>query len=78
MRRGQPRCKRGHEFTASNTIWKPNGNRECLECRRMRDRMRYLRDTRNGTQVICVCGHKHRCTASSSLIRISTQEDGHE
>lgn len=30
-------CKRSHEFTPQNTKHKPNGNRICLTCRRIRD-----------------------------------------
>ena len=32
-------CKRGHEFTAENTIVRPNG-RECRACKRQRDSSR--------------------------------------
>lgn len=36
----QTHCIRGHEFTTSNTSYKPNGTRVCIKCRRIRDRKR--------------------------------------
>lgn len=39
-KKAQTHCKRGHEFTAENTIWE-NGCRKCRECRRTRDRSRH-------------------------------------
>lgn len=33
-------CKRGHEFTAENTARKKNGNRVCIQCRRIKDKNR--------------------------------------
>ena len=34
-------CVHGHEFTADNTGYKPNGTRFCRECRRAYDRNRH-------------------------------------
>lgn len=34
-------CKNGHEYTDTNTYIRPEGNRECRECMRQRDRVRY-------------------------------------
>lgn len=31
-RRQATHCKRGHEFTAENTIWRRNGRRMCRTC----------------------------------------------
>lgn len=31
-------CHRGHEYTAENTYVPPSGERQCRECRRVRDR----------------------------------------
>lgn len=37
--RGIPeRCKRDHEFTPENTIWRSDGSRMCRECKRQRER----------------------------------------
>lgn len=36
----QTHCIHGHEFTSENTIIKPNGTRQCRQCRRERDRGR--------------------------------------
>lgn len=33
-------CLRGHEYTDANTQWRTNGWRECLTCKRERDRDR--------------------------------------
>lgn len=33
-------CKRGHEWTADNTLRNSNGRRQCRQCRRERDRNR--------------------------------------
>lgn len=33
-------CKRGHRYTAANTMHNTSGSRECRACRRMRDRQR--------------------------------------
>lgn len=37
-------CKHGHEFTAANTYWRPDGDRDCRCCRA--DRSRALRAKR--------------------------------
>lgn len=37
-------CFRGHPWTDENTHINTNGNRQCRECGRMRDRERYRRD----------------------------------
>jgi hypothetical protein len=31
-------CKHGHPYDESNTVWRPTGGRECLECRRRKCR----------------------------------------
>jgi hypothetical protein len=36
----QTHCIHGHEFTPENTIVRPNGTRQCRECRRAYDRTR--------------------------------------
>lgn len=36
----QTECVHGHKFTPENTMFKPNGTRQCRECRRNRDRNR--------------------------------------
>lgn len=33
----QTHCDRGHGFTEENTKIRPNGTRQCMECRRLRD-----------------------------------------
>jgi hypothetical protein len=42
--RGKEFCKRGHEFTETNTYVTPQGFRRCRECARARDRKYYARD----------------------------------
>lgn len=37
-RRLRTHCPHGHEFTAENTYWNPRGVRECMECRREKNR----------------------------------------
>jgi hypothetical protein len=41
MRRTRrPTCKRGHPLTGTNVYLAPDGERQCRECNRLRDRMR--------------------------------------
>lgn len=35
-------CKRGHEFTTSNTHIRPDGSRSCRTCVRLRNKSRYI------------------------------------
>lgn len=50
-KKAQTHCGRGHEFTPTNTIKKPNGNRLCRECRRARDRARTPRGSEHWRRV---------------------------
>lgn len=34
-------CPKGHAYSPENTYFAPNGHRQCKECRRARDRVRY-------------------------------------
>ena len=44
-------CIRGHEFNEANTYFRPdNGNRQCRECKQIKNRAVYLRDRRPGTK----------------------------
>lgn len=42
-KRAQTHCLNDHEFTAENTEYKKDGCRQCIACRRQRQRESYLR-----------------------------------
>lgn len=39
-KRKQTHCRQGHEYSADNTYWRPNGHRDCKKCIKLRDERR--------------------------------------
>lgn len=77
----QTHCKRGHEFTAENTIRRDDGGRECLACRvkRADDGIQQRKLERGYSyserwKHVTHCRHGHEFTIENTLFKNSGRE----